>query len=388
MKLLSYIDILIKKSFKIKAINSILKSSIRYTKIQTTDSGDILIQIYSWRIKSFERIFKAENIEFEIKKKYGLLSKIGKNKHRMGLVFGFLIFLAVVYYSRSVIWRIDIKGNQSIDREKIVASLEKEGIYLGRYIPTIDYDKIHNRFLMNNSDFSWISVNIKGNIATVNIRETEKHKIESEKVMYSNVIAGQDGQIALISVIDGEKKVSIGETVKKGDLLISGIIDSKAEGIRLTAAKGDVYAFVNKKILVKMPLKEEIKKYTGNQYEDKSLVLFKKYINLFKKYSNYDKIYDTIEETEQITIFGKIKLPIQVKTSRYREYEYINVEYTKEQATDHAFAELRNQLDCVLEGSELLSKEIKINYDKDYVYLECLIYCFENIAEEKEFYVG
>ena len=97
--------------------------------------------------------------------------------------------------------------------------------------------------------------------------------------------------------------------------------------------------------------------------------------------------YDTIEETRQISLFGKIPLPIKVKQVRHYEYEIIDTQHTKEQGIDKAFVELRSKLDISLKNAELLSKEIKIDYDEENVYLECDIYCLENIAEERQFYI-
>lgn len=387
MKLLSYVDILIKKEDKIKALNLILKNSLRYNTIKFVDKGDILIRVYSWRKKSYERIFSENKINYSFSKQYGLLSFVSKNRHRVGILVGFFILIFALWYSQNIIWRIDIKGNHKVEREEIITALEKEGIYLGRYIPSINYDTTHNRFLMNNKDFSWISVNINGNIACVNVREAEFPRVEGNVNKYANIVANQDGQIALISVKEGEKQISIGDSVKKGDLLISGIIDSKSEGVRLTCAKGEVYAFVNKEIFVKIPLKSEEKTYTGKVYTEKTVYFYKKYIKLFKKHSNYDRFYDTIEETRQISLFGKIPLPIKVKQVRYYEYEIIDIQHTKEQGIDKAFVELRSKLDISLKNAELLSKEIKIDYDEENVYLECDIYCLENIAEERQFYI-
>ena len=387
LKLLSYVDLYVQKIEKIQALNVFLEHNIKYLSIKADNCGNLTIRVYSWQQKRIEKLLNDSKICYNFSSSYGALSKIIKNSHRVGILLGFVITMFALIYSQNIIWRIDIKGNNTVESEKIINALEKEGIYLGKYIPSIDYDTVHNRFLLNNQDFSWISVNINGNIATVNVRETISHELKSEPA-YTNIVASMDGQIALISVIDGEKQVSIGDVVKKGDLLISGIVDSKSEGVRLTTANGEVFAYVNKQIFVKIPLKNTKKVYTGNTYTEKSYKIYKKYIKLFKKHSNCSGFCDTIEENKQITVFGSIKLPIKVKSVVHYEYENIDFTYTTEEAVDLALKDLRIGLDTALENAELVSKEIQITSDKENVYLECNICCIEDIAEGVEFYVN
>ena len=82
--------------------------------------------------------------------------------------------------------------------------------------------------------------------------------------------------------------------VKKGDILISGVLDSKSEGVRFVRADGIVKAYVKKNIYIKLPMKETVKHYTGVLYRDINIKFFSKNINIFKKYRNQTILYDKI----------------------------------------------------------------------------------------------
>ena len=86
-------------------------------------------------------------------------------------------------------------------------------------------------------------------------------------------------------------------------------------------------------------------------------------------------------------MFGRIKLPIVIAETKYFEYEYNDVKYSEREARDIALIKLRNELDTVLESAEILSKKINYFCDYEYYYIECDLYCMEDIAKIVEFQV-
>ena len=61
--------------------------------------------------------------------------------------------------------------------------------------------------------------------------------------------------------------------------------------------------------------------------------------------------------------------------------------YTVEEATELAYSELKSQLDIQLCHSELISKNTVVYNDDEYVYIDCYLYCLEDIALEQEFFL-
>ena len=54
---------------------------------------------------------------------------------------------------------------------------------------------------------------------------------------------------------------------------------------------------------------------------------------------------------------------------------------------DVAFSNLREKLDVALANAELVSKEVKISYDNENVYIDCDLYCVESIGEKTIFQI-
>lgn len=382
----STIAFLVKKDQVTKVYNVILKNSLTYIKASFIDNDDLKIIIYSSNYETYKRVLKENKIDVTFLNEKGLISFIKKNKHRVGLLFGFLIFFTAIIMSSRFVWSINITGNEKLTDEEIIEELNKANFSAGSFIPKINYKELHNRILLNSNDISWISVNITGNVANVLVKE-RIYEEEKENKKYSNIVAKCDGQIVLISVIEGEKQVSVGDVVKKGDLLISGVINSQSQGVRYVNADGKVEAYVDKTINVKIPYEKKAKVLTNKVYRQKTIKIFNKNIFFSLKYRNYSDFCDTIEKTEQIKLFGKIKLPIYCTTTSFYEYEYQKVSYTKEQAIDLAFKELRYKMDIELQNAELISKNISTDYSEEGVCIRCQLYCLEDISSSVDFYV-
>ncbi len=382
----STISFVVKKNQIARALNVILKNSLTYIKATFLENDDLKITIYSSNYEDYKKVFFENKIDVTFSNERGLMAFFKKNKHRVGLLIGFVMLFAVIMLSSSFVWSINVSGNDKLSDEEVIKQLNEAGFSVGSYVPSIDYKDLHNKVLLNSNDISWISVNITGNVANVLVKERLDEK-EKEDNKYTNIVAKYDGQIALVSVIDGKKQISIGDIVRKGDLLISGVLDSQSQGVRYVNAKGSVEAYVNKTINVKIPYESTKKVLTNNVHRQKSYKIFNKNIFFSLKYRNCSDFCDTIEKTEQITLFNKIKLPIYRTTTLYYEYEYQNVTYTKEQAVDLAFKELRSKMDLELKNAELISKNISTTYDENFFYINCELYCLEDIASSVEFYV-
>ena len=386
MKIIYSTVVVLNKNDKTRALNVILKGSLTYIKLTYTKDDRLSIIIRTSDVSKYKKAFYENNIDAYFSSEKGALSLMKKIKTRVGLFLGIFILFISIIISSNFVWTINIFGNEHLTDEQVVSELEKAGFSIGSFIPGINYKTLHNEILLNSSDISWISVNISGNVANVFIKETLKEEVENQN-KYSNLVAKEDGQIFLISVINGQKMVSSGDVVKKGDLLISGVIDSQSQGVRYVNADGSVLAYVNKNISISVPYNDVVKVYTNVIHSTKKYKIFNKDLFFFTKYGNYDAFCDTIEKTEQIEIFDHIKLPIYRTTTRYYEFEYQNVNFSKEQAVDKAFKELRERMDKELLNVELISKKITTSYDNNYLYLNCELYCLEDIASSVEFSV-
>ena len=384
-KLLTYYKITIDLNQKNKALNLILQNNFTFKSTKIL-SKSFEITISKSQVIDYRELFEKNNISARFEEIKGLLTPVLLLKKRAGLMIGAIFLIIVLLFSSKVVWKIEIEGNSCISDGEILKELEAAGLTLGSYVPKIDYDSLHNKILLNSKNLSWVSVNIVGNVAMVKVKENSTEKINKESA-YTNVVAKYDGYIDSIIINAGNKVVKIGDVVKKGDILISGIIDSQAQGVRYEHASGVINAYVNKEITVKIPLNSTKKIYTGNVYINKKYKLYNFPIKFLTKYNNYEGFYDTIEKKELLCLMGISNLPLEVTTTTYYEYRLIDINYTVSQAANLAKIELSERQNACLANAQLISKKIIESYDENFYYITCELYCLENIAEEKEIYL-
>ena len=371
---------------KCRVLSLILSKSLTCKRVSTSKDKTLLLTISAKDKDAFERTFSSNNVNAEFTEIQGYLTPLIGLKSRLGILLGFVLLFSILILSSKVVWKIDIEGNSIASDQEILNELSSAGFTEGTYIPSIDYDKLQNKILLNSKSLSWISINITGNVANVQVKEKSIFSPDT-KASYSNIVANRDGYIEEIRVINGKKVVSIGQVVREGEVLISGVIDSQSQGVRYEEAKGEVLAYVNKEISIKIPYESSKKVYTGNKYTCKDYKLFDFYINFSSKYGNLTSFYDKIEKRENISIFGIKSLPVEIIYNTFYEYKFEPVVLSKQEAIDRAFLELRYELDKALKNSELINKTINTSYDESGFYVNCQLYCLEDIAKTQEFYV-
>lgn len=386
VNILPRIKLRFSKSSLTKVVNSVLRENLRYLSLKVIDNNEVEIEIYSAYIKKYRAMLNSINVEYTEGLEYGLFSIFRKNKYRVGILFGMAFMVILCFLSTKIVWKINISGNEKYSDEEILEIIENAGLKLGTFIPSINYDALHNKVLLSTDKISWISVNIKGTVANIEVKEAIIPVPQKEK-LYANIVSKSDGQIISIMTINGETKIKVGDVVKEGEILISGVIDSQSSGARYVCAKGNVYAYVNKKVVVKIPQKSSETKLTKLLHTDKSIKIFANNIKFSTKHSNCGEFCVKIEKKKSLRLFGAIELPLAFVFSEHYAQETIDVYYSKQEMVDIAFSKLNAELDMISLDAEIVSKNINSYFDGESFIVECNLYCIENIAKEVEFFV-
>lgn len=325
----------------------------------------------------------ARGIEIVRLRERGIPSLLGRYRHRYGFFAGIAVFAAIVFLSGTVIWGIKIDGNAELSEREVLDELRRCGLSVGSRKRGLEVGSIENRVLISSDDISWISVNIIGTVAEVEIRETEVEE-EREEYLASNIVAARDGQIELFEDVRGNVLLNIGDYVRRGELIVSGLYDSQTQGIRYTDAKGRVLARTERDISVEIPLRYEKKSYTGRIFTEKYLIFFEKEIKIYGKAGNSYASCDTIDTVEYINFFSAGELPVGVRTVKHIEYVYESAERTQEEAERLADYKLSCELASLARDTELLGKSKTSHLTETAYIIDCHIQLIENIAERRE----
>lgn len=334
-----------------------------------------------------EAAFEANFIEYEIVSEHGLPYLFERYKKRIGIPIGAVLFLLILYLSEQFIWSFEVVGNDKISDREILSRLDSLGCAVGTYIPSIDFDRLYSEFLLEDDKFAWVSVNLRGTHATVEVRELEGHVFDIDESVPHNLVASEDGIVEYIEILRGQKVIEEQGLVRKGELLASGIEQMK-HGLRLTHARGTVLARVTRDILIEVPLEDSISQATGREFAEKYFNFFGISIKIFANTSNLPENCDKIVREKQLCFFDTVTVPITVSETVYREYENVPITRTQGEAKTEAYKQLRARCAEVAKEAELVSREVNAGLRDGAYVIECELTVVKDIAVEVPIYTN
>lgn len=200
-------------------------------------------------IKNFHRlrsIVRESGVTLKITEKKGLPMFLKKYRHRAVLMAGIFFIIAFYIIMNRFIWFVEVKGTQKVSHEEIISVLSDYGVKIGAYAPSID-EITAGRSAINyfNGRLLWMSVNIKGSKAVIEVRDYVDEHEDTTFGEPCNIIADFDGTLLSIETFNGDKEAEPGSAVKKGDLLISGVIQNRDMSASYLEARGKITAYHN-----------------------------------------------------------------------------------------------------------------------------------------------
>ncbi|MBQ9780879.1 MAG: sporulation protein YqfD [Clostridia bacterium] len=319
----------------------------------------------------------------------GLPSILARLFRRPGLWVGGLLAVALLIFSSRFVWDIRVSGNRILTEREVEATLKECGFGVGSYLGRFKADRTENRALMQNPALAWISVNVKGTVAYVEIRETASPSSNATNTP-ANLVADTGGQIVRVELERGNVIVRAGQWVDQGDLLVSGLYDSQQMGIRYTHAEGRVYARTVEEINVMIPLAYDKKTYVTDGKaisSQKSVIFFENHIKFSKKDFNSDGSCDIIKRVSAPFSNSDADFPISFVTEWYIPYTVTQEKRTYAEAEALAYLALAQRIGSLPGDAEVLSKTITTTLGEDAYILTCTLECIRDIAKEQTFEV-
>ncbi len=336
--------------------------------------------------KALRPVAKKTRCRVTMLHKKGVPFLLFRHRRRKTFAIGVLLFLGLIWFMTSFVWVVEVEGNEFIKSEEISIYLKQEGLEEGSFKLGLDLSEIENKIMLQTDKLSWIGIEIVGTKALVKVKERRNPPKIIEKHIPCNIIAEKDGVIHSLVVKSGFPVVNEGDTVEEGQLLVSGVIDSKVEGIRYIHSTGALKArtWYEKTKEVSLIKVDRIK--TGKRKKQYALKILNYKLNLFFNsgipYANYDKMTDN----KALTIGKENILPIQLETVLYQEVKVEEKKISAEEAIEEGVAQLQQEIAQELEGNiEILNE--KVNYifiDENNVFIQMTIEGLEEIGIQEE----
>lgn len=379
-----FVNITVEGFFTERFINSCFSNAIFLWDLQRENSSFFRVKISVKDFKKIKKIARATKCKVKISNKRGLPILIHKYRKRKILAIAILVIAIFIFALTRFIWNIDIVGGNNINREEIKTLLAESGIEIGKRKSEFNIDKAINKIRMQREDISWIGIDIKGTNLIVNINEADKSPEIIDVNEVCNIVADKDGEISKLIVKQGTARVAVGDKVKKGDLLVEGVMEGKYTGLRQVHAMADIEVKKYAEKEEKQKLVQEIETKTGNEEKNLEIKFHKFKINFNKRLSKFEK-YDTIKTTKKLKFFSNYYLPIEVSKITYLEKNLEQKEYTVPELTEKMKLELEQKLneELGLESADNIEKNTEVNVEGQEVYVKLIYIMYEKIGTKE-----
>lgn len=337
-------------------------------------------------VKNYKKLrpfARRSGMRLRVMERHGVPFFLHRHRKRVGALVGFIIFVLFLVHFSSLLWTIDVVGNQTSDTEHIMAVFSELGLEKGVKTQDIDITAIELEALQRLPELSWVAVNMKGSHASIEVRERVMTPELLDEKTPCNVVASYSGKIVKLEAYDGNGVAKIGESVLEGDLLISGVLEDKAAGVTYKHARGVVMAQTQRQFAVEIPLDFEEKQFTGKTVRHRSLEFFGLRIPLYLGKAPTENA-DYAQKTRRLKIAG-IAMPIAVHTEMWTGYELHPRKRTQAEAESVAKEQIAAEMAAQGFGQKvILDTKEEIRMTESSCQYSVLYLCEENIGREAE----
>ncbi|MBQ8795203.1 MAG: sporulation protein YqfD [Clostridia bacterium] len=236
-----YVTFIITGRFPERFINLAMKNGIAVFDPMPEKGyikGSMIVSDY----RCVRKIAKASSVKLRIISRHGLPFFIHKFRHRFGLLVGVALFLILTLLLQGYVWTIEVNGVKTLSETQLITALESSGLKEGAFKGTLDLHKIERKILLDFEQIGWMSINLLGTHAEIEIKEKALVPQREYGSEYSNIKASKDGIILSTNVRRGTVEVKSGSAVSQGQLLVGGISENKLGDIHFVDADADIVA--------------------------------------------------------------------------------------------------------------------------------------------------
>ena len=277
-------------------------------------------------VKDFPRlrsVVRKTGCRVSITRRRGCLFLFTRFRFRKFLLAGVTIAAAVLFLLSSYVWSIDLVGVSEAERASYMQQLNSEGVHIGMFSSALDLDKIEESLITNNEDVVWACARLTG----VRLRVEVVKGGEAPELLDSDtptrVIAMKDAVVDSMTVLEGRRAAENGQTVTKGQELISGVFEYEGKPARYVHAQGKVYGRVWYTRKVSLPLYTVTAADTGRSLTLRRLILGGWNIPLDTEDVPYE--HARMETTQYELIGEGLFVPARIEAVRYVEQDVQSV---------------------------------------------------------------
>lgn len=339
--------------------------------------------------KRLKSIARKTNVLLRITEKHGFPFLLILGRRRSLWVGGLAAFFLLICLSSFYVWDISFEGNHRFTDETLLHFMATVPVQCGMRKSRISCTELEKRIRNAFPEISWVSAELTGTRLTIHLRENDGIlKAETEPETPCELTAGTDGTVTRIIVRNGKARVKVGDTVKAGDVLVSGelpLYDDFEALVKINKVHADaeVYAKTTRTVEWKCPETKEIRARTGKRRRG----IFFKFLDLefcfltpgLKK----ENTWELFMEEFQLKLSKNFYLPVYGGILTAEEYVPYEKVLTEAEISESADRYLNEYLQNFTEkGIQILGSDVRIERSESHWTIHGTLTVVEDIAKE------
>nr|WP_254109463.1 sporulation protein YqfD [Bacillus pumilus] len=314
-----------------RLINECTRQGITmFQVIRRKDSVRLFIRLSD--VHAFRKVQRHHEVTCSFHQKKGFPFLLLWSRKNIGFTLGIVFFLATILALSNMVWKIDIKGANPETEHQMRKHLDEIGVQKGRFQFLMGTpEKIQKSLTANIQSITWVGVELNG--TTFQMKVVEKNEPEKEKYTSpQHIVAKKKAVITRMYVEKGEPLAAVDEHVKKGQMLVSGLIGSEDQQ-KTVGAKAKIYGETWYRSEVSVPLRTSFDVFTGKMKTKHKLSAFGGSVPFWGFSFKKDDFKQPKTETEVHPLhFLSFQLPFSYEKETTRESETMNRTYTNKEA--------------------------------------------------------
>ena len=255
----SYWEITVRDTGIEGLLNALSESEVAFFAPRLLDEVTLSLCVPYGQIGQLRSIVERRGGELRMCKPKGILPAARRLSKRYALIVTLFVCAMLLGVSNLFVWRIEVSGNETVPTGAVLRAMEEAEAGIGSFWPAFRGEQLKTELLLRLKGVQWVAVNYGRGAVEVVLRERRAvpEVVDNDEPVH--IVAQRDAVVAEMSVKQGKAAVGIGDTVEKGQLLISGAPIRVMGKARTVHALGSVRGRTWHTVTVRMPLKEEKK---------------------------------------------------------------------------------------------------------------------------------
>ena len=363
-------------------------------------------------VRKLRSIIRKTHVKIRIIGRYGLPFFLHRYRKRKVFFAGILLFVIMLHGYSDRIWDIHFVGNEFRTDETLYEFLQSAGVFPGMKKDKADCEQIVKDIRQEYNDIVWVSASIDGSRLLIQVKENEDtvtenvggETIPGEGMTEENMsdivqpdeadepptdlIASEDGIITSIITRSGVPQVHVGDSVKKGDLLVSGrveVLNDSGEVVNYRYRKAEADILANTQMVYQDSISTvyDQKNYEENTEQYRFFLTIGDYRITAGFFTDNKNDYELFTFERQIKLGANFYLPFFYGYQCKKSYTINKKTYTNEQIRQQLtekFLHFSEELEE--KGIHIYENNVKIHLNQDTASAEGILFLNQDIGEE------